>query len=99
MKVSIFGKTDVDEVGEFLQNYMRKKDITSMTADKCAILLAENHILGQKLWPQKPKIGFNFRQMLRDGRDGCIEGIKGTYYVKGASQEGGPRTQWRIDRV
>jgi len=94
-----FNKADVAEVSKFLQDYMAKKKLQSMTADECAILLANHHTLGGRLWPQGPKIGFIFRQMLRDGRDGRIQGVRGPCLVTGATQKGGHHTRWCIARV
>lgn len=86
---SHFLQTDVQKVSDFLQNYMKQNKINSLTADECAQLLAENDVLSNKVGP---KPGFNFRQMLRDGRDGLIP------MVKGASQER-PNTRWSIKSV
>lgn len=87
--ISNFSKSDVQKVSEFLQNYMKQNNINSLTADECALLLAENGVLSNKVGP---KPGFNFRQMLRDGRDLLIP------LVKGASQER-PNTRWSIKSV
>ncbi len=84
-----FTENQVYRVSEFLQDYMVSNGIESMTADECAECLAKNNILPNDVGP---KPGFNFRQMLRDGRDGLIP------VVKGAHQER-PHTRWRIDRV
>ena len=81
-----FTNNQVKQVSEFLQNYMDKNNIDSMTADQCADLLAENSILTNTVGP---KPGFNFRQMLRDGRDKFIN------LVEGAFQER-PKTKWTI---
>jgi hypothetical protein len=48
--------------------------------------LANNNILSNQI---DPKPGFNFRQMLRDGRDGLID------FVEGAYQES-PNKKWYI---
>jgi len=84
-----FTANQVFEVSEFLQNYMRSNNIQSMTADECAELLAENHILPNDVGPKR---GFNFRQMLRDGIDGIIPLVKGAHQTR-------PHTRWRIDRA
>lgn len=84
--ISKFSKSDVQKVSDFLQNYMKQNNVNSLTADECAQLLAENCVLSNKVGP---KPGFNFRQMLRDGRDGLIP------MIKGASQER-PNTRWSI---
>ena len=87
--ISNFSKSDVQNVSDFLQDYLKRHQINVLTADECAELLAENGILSNKVGPQP---GFNFRQMLRDGRDGLIP------MVKGASQER-PNTRWSICRI
>ena len=81
-----FDSTQVKKVSDFLQEYMKKNSVKSMTADQCATLLAENNILRNDVGP---KPGFNFRQMLRDGRDDLID------LVEGAHQERA-RTKWTI---
>lgn len=81
-----FNNNQVKQVSNFLQDYMKKNNIASMTADECANLLAKNNILPNNIGP---KTGFNFRQMLRDGRDELID------LVAGAHQER-PKTRWTI---
>lgn len=83
-----FTTAQVQKVSEYLQNHMRKKNIKTMKADDCAVLLANCGILSAR----PPKPGFMFRQMLRDGRDGKIPLVKGAYQAR-------PHTRWRIDRV
>lgn len=87
--ISDFKNSDVKFVSDYLQYYMTKNNIDSMTADECAGLLSQGKVLSNKIGP---KPGFNFRQMLRDGRDGKID------LVKGAEQER-PRTRWKITRL
>jgi hypothetical protein len=89
MKSSTFDNQVVKDVSNFLQDYMRKNAIISMTADECAEILAKNSILSNKVGP---KPGFNFRQLLRDGRDGKID------LVKGAIQEK-PKARWLIIKI
>ncbi len=84
-----FTSNEVHKVSSFLQDYMKDHNIESMFADECAQLLAENDILPNTVGP---KPGFNFRQMLRDGRDGLIPFTKGAYQRK-------PNTRWFIYRV
>ena len=79
----------VEQVSDFLQNYMIRNKIASLTADECASLLAINNILRNDIGP---KPGFNFRQLLRDGRDGKINLVKGAYQAR-------PHTRWLIKRV
>ncbi|MCC5915518.1 MAG: hypothetical protein JJU46_14180 [Balneolaceae bacterium] len=79
----------VYEVSSFLQGYMKRNNIKSMTPDECADILASNEILPNDLGP---KPGFNFRQMLRDGRDGLIPQVKGAYQER-------PKTRWVINYV
>ncbi|SFW76579.1 hypothetical protein SAMN02927921_04135 [Sinomicrobium oceani] len=87
MSKSRFDNSQVKQVSDFLQGYMRKKRINNLSADECALLLNENNILSNRIGP---KPGFNFRQMLRDGRDGLID------MVEGATQER-PNTKWIIE--
>ena len=84
--MSDFTNQQVKEVSEFIQSYMQENNIALMTADECAELLAKNKLLMNTVGP---KPGFNFRQMLRDGRDGHIN------VVAGACQET-PRAKWYI---
>lgn len=84
--MSDFNNDQVHEVSEFLQNFMKKNNINSLTADQCADLLAENNILPNNIGP---KLGFNFRQMLRDGRDKFIDLVEGAYQAR-------PNTRWTI---
>jgi hypothetical protein len=81
-----FDNAQVKKVSDFLQEYMKRNSISSMTADQCATILAENSILRNDVGP---KPGFNFRQLLRDGRDGLID------LVDGAHQERA-KTKWTI---
>jgi hypothetical protein len=83
-----FTKQQVKKVSIFLQQYMSKNNINSMTADECAELLAINGILPNNIGP---KPAFNFRQMLRDGRDGYIDLVKGAHQLR-------PNTKWTIYR-
>jgi len=90
MKVTFFFNDElVKQVSDFLQNYMRENKIASLTADECANILAKNNILSNDIGP---KPGFNFRQLLRDGRDGKISKIKGVYQER-------PHTKWVIKRI
>ncbi|MFZ4400578.1 MAG: hypothetical protein ACOYO1_11130 [Bacteroidales bacterium] len=84
-----FNNNHVKRVSEFLQNYMKEKNIESLTADQCADLLSENNILPNDIGP---KPGFNFRQMLRDGRDKMINLVDGAYQER-------PNTRWKINSI
>lgn len=86
MLKSDFTNTKVAEVSEFLQNYMKTNKLMSLSADECASLLAKAGILSNEVGP---KPGFNFRQMLRDGRDGFIQLVEGAYQER-------PNTRWTI---
>jgi hypothetical protein len=79
----------VDLISDFLQNYMKVNNTSSLTADECADILAENRILRNDIGP---KPGFNFRQVLRDGREGKIKLVKGAYQSR-------PHTRWIIKRL
>lgn len=77
-------------VSNFLQAHMRKNNIASMTADQCASLLAVEAILANT---KGPKPGFNFREMLRQCRDGVIKSmVVGVYQKK-------PGASWKISYV
>ncbi|MFH1119403.1 MAG: hypothetical protein V1775_06230 [Bacteroidota bacterium] len=88
MNQSNFDNETVNDVSVFLQNYMKSEDIAFLTADEAALLLAQNKILPNDVG-LKP--GFNFRPMLRDGRDGLIDKISGVYQER-------PNTRWFIYR-
>jgi hypothetical protein len=81
-----FENSLVDKVSTFLQDYLRTNSLNFLTADESAELLAKHNILSNKVGP---KPGFNFRQMLRDGRDKKIN------LVTGACQQRA-RTKWFI---
>ncbi len=83
---SNFNNNDVEMVSLYIQYIMKKYQWSSLTADQCAELLNSSKIL---LNDVGPKPGFNFRQMLRDGRDGKIN------LVKGATQDR-PGSRWLI---
>ncbi len=79
----------VAEISAFLQKYMQANEIVELTADQCAEILDKNGVLSKV---GHPKPGFNFRQVLRDGRDNLIP------MVTGASQN--PKSKrWKIERV
>jgi hypothetical protein len=82
-----FSPFQVNLVSDYLQNYKRRQNIETMTADEYAEVLAGNRILPIR----GPKTGSNFRQMLREGRDSVIP------LVIKANQER-PYTRWRINR-
>ncbi len=84
-----FDNNLVAKVSDYLQTYMTNNGIDSLTADECAEILAKKKILPNNV---APKPGFNFRQMLRDGRDKKIDLVKGAY------QES-PRKRWQINRI
>ena len=79
----------VERVSNVIQRHMKKNNILTMTADECADLLAENGILPNDVGP---KPGFNFRQLLRDGRDGKVNMVSGAYQSR-------PRTKWHINKI
>lgn len=83
---SNFNNIDVKMVSSYLQYIMRKYHWDSLTADQCAELLNSSKILPNDTGP---KPGFNFRQMLRDGRDGKIKLVKGATQIK-------PGSRWLI---
>lgn len=89
MAVSEFNNQIVKKVSNFLQDYMSRNNINSMTADECADLLAKNAVLPNDVGPKK---GFNFRQLLRDGRDKKIDLVLGAQQIR-------PRTKWTIYKV
>lgn len=87
--MSAFENSDVKFISDYLQYYMDKNNIDEMTADECADLLAQGKVLSNKIGP---KPGFNFRQMLRDGRDSKIDLVLG-------AQQNYPRAKWTIKRI
>ena len=80
--------SDVARVSTFLQRYMLDYSVECMTADECADLLSRYGILAET----PPKRGFNFREMLRLGRDGKLDRVKGAWQKR-------PHTRWYIYRV
>jgi len=88
MKKSAFDKALVKKVSQCLQDFMHSHQIDQLTADEGSQILSENNILSNRVGP---KPGFNFRQLLRDGRDGKIENIDGVYQKR-------PHTKWIIYR-
>jgi len=86
---SDFSKEQVVEVSAFLQEHMKANRLKSMVPDECAELLAKHGILPNDVGP---KPGFNFRQMLRDGRNGLIPLVKG-------ARQSAPNKRWCIERV
>lgn len=87
MAKSEFSNSKVSEVSQYLQNYMKSNNISQLSADECADLLANERILLKT----PPKPGFNFRQILRDGRDGLIDLVEGAYQER-------PNTRWYISK-
>lgn len=75
MEDSKFNNDQVQEVSNVLQDYMRENCIEKMSADECADILLSKGVLEQV----PPQPGFNFRQMLRDGRDGKINMVDGAH--------------------
>jgi len=86
---SYFNNELVEKVSSFLQGYIKDHKIESLTADECATILANNNILPNDIGP---KPGFNFRQLLRDGRDGKINLVRGVYQER-------PHTRWLIKKI
>lgn len=84
-----YTEEEIDKVSRFLQNHMAQLGIKYLTAEEAANLLAKNSILRNDIGP---KPGFNFREMLREGRDGKIETVTEAYQLS-------PRTQWRINLI
>ncbi len=84
-----FDNNLVQKVSDFLQTYMKTNSIKTMTADECADLLHKNKIL---LNEGHPKTGFNFRELLRQGREKKIDLVIGAYQEK-------PRKRWSINRI
>lgn len=76
----------VQEISSFLQDHMNTNKKSFMTADQCAELLDRNNILSSSGGPKK---GFNFREVLRWGRDGKVEMVEGAYQER-------PNTKWTI---
>lgn len=85
----IYDNNLVKKVSDFLQTHMRINNLKTLTADEYADLLHDNLILSND---GHPKTGFNFRQLLRDGRDKKIDIVLGAYQER-------PKTKWVINRV
>ena len=81
-----YSNQQVEEVSNFIQTYLKKNNLSILTADQCAQLLADNGILENSLGPKQ---GFNFREMLRQGREGKIGKMPGVYQIK-------PGARWVI---
>lgn len=79
----------VQLVSDFLQKYMAKNVVSELSADQCATQLDKVGVLSSE---GHPKPGFNFRQLLLDGRDKKVE------MVKGASQNEKSK-RWKIEKV
>ena len=79
----------VDKISAFIQSYMERNNLASLSADECAEVLANNSILPNNVGP---KPGFNFRQVLRNGRDGKNKLIEGAFQSR-------PKTRWIIKRT
>lgn len=88
MELTTFNNELVNKVSNFIQTYMHSNNIDFLTADQCADILSKNNILKNTVGP---KPGFNFRQLLRDGRDGHINLVVGAQQVR-------PRTKWIIHK-
>lgn len=71
-----FSIDQVRVVSNFLQQNMQTNNKISLTADECAELLAINNVLCNNVGP---KPGFNFREMLRQGRDQIIPLVDGVF--------------------
>lgn len=82
-----YTEKEVLEVSDFLQSYMKENQISLLTADQCAQILADAKILTNTIGP---KPGFNFREMLRQCRDGQLTNkVAGVYQKK-------PGARWKI---
>jgi hypothetical protein len=84
-----YTQEEVDKVSRFLQNHMAKAGIKYLTADEASDLLAKNSILKNDIGP---KSGFNFREMLRQGRDGKIKKVTGAYQLL-------PGSRWKVNLI
>jgi len=76
----------VEKASNFLQIYLDKNELLCLTADQSAHLLAKQGILTNQIGP---KLGFNFREMLRQGRFGKVNLVSGAFQVR-------PRSRWHI---
>lgn len=85
----IFTQKQVDDVSDFLQTYLQKNNLEFITPNIACELLDKNGILSNKL---KPQPAFNFRQMLRDGRDNKIKLVTGAFQDK-------PNGRWYIYNI
>lgn len=81
-----FTDREVDFVNSFLQGHMARHQIDELTADECADLLDESGVLPAIGHPKK---GYRFREMLRQGRDGKIPKVQGSWQER-------PNTPWHV---
>lgn len=84
-----YTQQEIEKVSKFLQDHMSQLNVKYLSADQAADLLAKNSILRNDIGP---KPGFNFREMLRQGRDGKIAQIKGIYQLR-------PGSRWKINLI
>ncbi len=88
-KMSNFANKKIKEVSIFLHKYKRKNKLTSLSASECVNIFDQNNILSSNFGP---KPDFNYRDMLRDGRNKTISLVNGTHQKQ-------PNTKWTIFRI
>ena len=89
MHIYNYSNEKVSQVSDFLQNYMKINNIIKLTPNDCAPLLNSAGLLSNK---PGPALAFNFREMLRQGRDGIIQLVAGAHQIA-------PRKRWTIYKI
>lgn len=89
MKQFEYTNDEVKSVSYYLQYYMHKYNMRHLTADQAATILNHIDVLSNN---KGPKPGFNFREMLRQGKKDIINMVTGAWQKK-------KNSTWYIFRV
>lgn len=89
MSEFVYSNEKVKEVSYYLQYYMHQHGRQYLTADEAAIILNHINVLTKE---KGPKPGFNFREMLRQGKKDTINMVTGAWQKKKGST-------WYVFRV
>lgn len=84
-----YSNEQVQEVSSYLQYYMHQHKLKYLTADRAATILNHIDVLSNE---KGPKPGFNFREMLRQGKKDVINMVTGAWQKKKGST-------WYVFRV
>lgn len=79
MDVFEYSNEQVEEVSYYLQYYMYQHNVKYLTADQAATILNHIDVLSND---KGPKPGFNFREMLRQGKKEIINMVTGAWQKK-----------------